>query len=219
MRRRRPTMTHPYRPAVTVGSLFTGYGGLELALGVLLDVELQFVADTNPAASRVLAYRWPDVPNLGDVTAVDWSTVPRVDIVTGGFPCQDVSHGGTRQGLTLDTRSGLWAYMAIAIEELRPAVVVVENVGGLLSAWSDSGDVGDCPFCMGDDSTQSVVRALGAVLGDLTDLGFDTDWSVVSAAEIGAPHRRERVVVVAHTRGEAESIWRRLWPKPVPPAG
>ena len=117
-----------------VGSLFSGYGGLDLA------VEYQFIAETiwfseiNEPVARVFSHHWPDVPNLGDITAIDWTTVPSVDIVCGGFPCQDVSTVGKQAGLAPGTRSGLWANMAAAIEVLQPEWVVIENVRGLLSA-------------------------------------------------------------------------------------
>lgn len=151
------------------------------------------------APSKVLAHHWPDVPNLRDVTAVDWSAVEPVDIITGGFPCQDVSHAGRRQGLIRDgdgkTRSGLWGEMLKAIDTIRPPLVVAENVRGLLSAQADS-DVEPCPFCMGDDGA-SPMRALGAVLADLADIGFDAAWAGVRAADVGAAHGRFRVFILA----------------------
>lgn len=120
--------------------------------------------------------------------------------------CQDVSHAGRRAGLIRDgegrTRSGLWGHMLRAIDEQRPRMVVAENVRGLLSAQADS-DVEPCPFCMGDDGA-SPMRALGAVLADLADIGYDAAWTTLAAADIGAPHRRERVFVLAWPAEDAE---------------
>lgn len=183
-----------------MGELFAGYGGLgmgvELAVG---DVERVWVSEFDPAPSQILATHWPDVPNLGDVTQIDWSRVEPVDVLTGGFPCQDVSLAGARAGMKAGTRSGLWSYMAAAIEALRPRLVVIENVRGLLSAHAgrmSDADVELCPICVGDDAGDDL-RALGAVLGDLADLGFDAEWGLLEAAAVGAPHRRARVFIVA----------------------
>lgn len=95
-----------------LGSLFSGYGGLDLAVEATLGARTVWHCENDPAASRVLATRWLGVPNLGDITRVRWSDVEPVDVLTGGFPCQDVSHAGRRAGLAPGTRSGLWAQMA-----------------------------------------------------------------------------------------------------------
>lgn len=180
-----------------LGSLCTGYGGLdlgaELALGPLEHV---WHAEIDPDASKVLAAHWPDVPNLGDLTAVDWSQVEPVDVLTAGFPCQDVSTAGRRAGIKPGTRSGLWRHIAYAISKLRPRLVVIENVEGLLSAKTDS-YVEPCPWCLGDTPSDLVVRALGAVLADLASLGFDAEWATIPASAVGAAHRRKRVFIVA----------------------
>src|SRR5699024_5104408 len=115
---------------------------------------------------------------------------------TGGFPCQDVSHAGKRAGLGAGTRTGLWANMLQAIDTLRPRLVVAENVRGLLSARADS-DVEPCPWCMGDDLSGGPMRALGAVLADLADIGYDAAWTGLRAADVGAPHGRFRVFILA----------------------
>lgn len=83
---------------LTIGSLFTGYGGLDLAVEAVLDAHTVWTSDTDPGARRIIAHRWPDAPNLGDITAVDWTAVEPVDVLTGGFPCQDVSHAGRPEG-------------------------------------------------------------------------------------------------------------------------
>ena len=178
------------------GSVCTGYAGLDHAVHEVLGGELAWVADIDPGASAILAHRFPSLPNLGDISAVDWSAVEPVNVLTAGFPCQDVSCAGGRAGLREGNRTGVWAYVARAIDELRPSLVVLENVRGLLSAGADS-DVEPCPWCLGEAGNEHPLRALGAVLGDLADLGYDARWTVVSAADAGAPHRRERVFIVA----------------------
>ena len=121
-----------------------------------------------------------------------------ISVAAGGFPCQDVSLAGRRRGLKDGTRSGLWSEFAKAIDQIRPDWVVIENVRGLLSADA-AGDVEPCPLCVGDDPGH-VLRALGAVLGDLADLGFDAEWTGIRAADVGAPHGRFRVFILAWPR-------------------
>ena len=189
-----------------VGSLFSGYGGLDLALrDVFPDVETAWVSDIDPGACKILAHRFPDAPNLGDITAVDWSQVAPMDVLTGGFPCQDVSTAGKRAGMKPGTRSGLWSHFAYAIDQLRPSLVLIENVRGLLSADAHS-DMEPCPWCMGDD-TDSPLRALGAVLGDLADIGYDAAWCGLRAADVGAAHGRFRVFVAAYPQGYGWQQW------------
>jgi DNA (cytosine-5)-methyltransferase 1 len=202
-----------------IGSLFTGTGALDLAVMDVYDAEVvwhsQFEPpdkngkeDTNQYAAKILARHWPDVPNLGDITKVDWQAVIEehgpIDILTGGFPCQDVSSAGRRAGLTADSRSGLWAHMAHAIHELNPRLVIIENVEGLLSAPAAS-DMEPCPYCVGDRHTGPLLRACGAVLGDLATLGLDAEWGRYGADEVGAPHRRRRIII-------------RAWPADADPA-
>ncbi|WP_189062024.1 DNA cytosine methyltransferase, partial [Longimycelium tulufanense] len=120
---------------VRIGSLFSGYGGLcELAVAPLLGGNVVWHCDSDPAAAAVLAHHRPHTPNLGDISQVAWSAVEPVEVLVGGFPCQDLSSAGRRAGLTPGTRSGLWAHMATAVDRLRPSLVVFENVRGLLSA-------------------------------------------------------------------------------------
>lgn len=184
-----------------VGSLFSGYGGLDLAIQSLWpDAHPAWFVEFDKHPSAILARHWPNVPNYGDITAVDWAAVEPVDILTGGFPCQDLSVAGKRAGLRPGTRSGLWAHMAYAIDQLRPALVVAENVRGLLSADAHSDLERGC-WCVGD-TRESHLRALGAVLGDLADLGYDAKWTSVRAADAGAPHGRFRVFVVAYPHCE-----------------
>lgn len=126
-----PTQHH--RP-LRVGSLFSGYGGLDLAIEHTLGAETIWFSEINTPVARIFSHHWPDAPNLGDITTVDWQDVEPVDVLCGGFPCQDVSTVGKRAGLAPGTRSGLWSYMAAAIEVLQPRLVVIENVRGLLSS-------------------------------------------------------------------------------------
>lgn len=184
-----------------VGSLFSGIGGLDLAVEQAIpNARPVWFSEVDDGPAKALTHRWPDVPNLGDITAIDWTAVEPVEILTGGFPCQDVSHAGRRQGLIRDgdgkTRSGLWGEMLKAINVLRPPLVIAENVRGLLSARADS-DVEHCPFCLGDPAA-SPMRALGAVLADLADSGYDAAWHGLRAADVGAAHGRFRVFIVAH---------------------
>jgi DNA (cytosine-5)-methyltransferase 1 len=180
-----------------IGSLFSGYGGLDMGVMSVLDADVAWHVEWDKAPSKILDYHWPDVPNYGDVTAVDWSAVEPVDILTGGFPCQDVSLAGRRAGMSEGTRSGLWSEFARAIDVLRPQVVVIENVRGLLSATANS-DMEPCTWCVGEESGEPTLRALGAVLGDLADLGYDASWCGLQAADVGAPHGRFRVFIVAY---------------------
>jgi DNA (cytosine-5)-methyltransferase 1 len=181
-----------------IGSLFSGAGGLDMAVEAVFGGHTVWHSEIDTAASKVLAHRWPGVPNLGDITKVDWADVPAVDILCGGFPCQDVSAAGKRAGIRDGTRSGLWAVFADAIDHLRPPIVVIENVRGLLSAAAHRVEPDEAT--VGDGAGGPVLRAAGAVLGDLADLGYDAQWATVSAASVGAPHRRERVFIVAHRR-------------------
>ncbi len=179
------------------GSICSGAGGLDLAIEAALGARTMWQTEIDPHASLVLEQRF-GVPNHGDISTVDWSTVEPVDVLSGGTPCQDMSPAGKRAGMTADTRSGLWSHMATAISILRPSVVVWENVQGALSARATSdSDVEPGAGPVGDGPGGPVLRAAGRVLGDLAGLGYDAAWEVVSAAEVGACHRRLRLFVVA----------------------
>ncbi|MEV4398323.1 DNA cytosine methyltransferase [Nonomuraea sp. NPDC049607] len=155
---------------LTVGSVCTGYGGLDLAVCAVLGARPAWVADPNPGAARILAHRFPRVPNLGDITAVNWDTTPPVDILTAGFPCQDLSYAGRGAGIKEGTRSGLWLTIAHALGVLRPRLIVLENVAAIVARRP----------------------GLDIVAADLAALGFDAEWTCVRASDVGAPHRRER---------------------------
>ena len=215
--------------ALRIGAMFAGYSGLEMAVrDIYPDTSVAWVADIcgDPKKSAhrtphgspctILAHRFPGVPNIGDVSVVRWADIEPVDILTGGFPCTDVSHAGKRAGLLRGvTRSGLWGAMATAIEALQPRLVVIENVRGLLSATADS-DVEPCPWCMGGAADgEPPMRALGAVLADLADIGYDAAWVGLRAADVGAPHNRFRVFVVAWPQADPGAL---SWPQADPGA-
>jgi site-specific DNA-cytosine methylase/Holliday junction resolvase RusA-like endonuclease len=185
----------------TIGALFAGYGGLEMGVQAALGGTLAWYSEIDKGALKILTHRHPDVPNIGDVTTADWSQVEPVDILTGGSPCQDLSHAGKRAGMTDGTRSNLWVAMREAIAQLRPGLVVWENVRGASSAEATS-DLEFCPGCMGDPRLRGpVLRALGRVVGDLADLGYVGRIRGLRAADVGAPHGRFRYILAAHPEG------------------
>ena len=152
-----------------VGSLFTGYGGLDIAVGG----DLAWYAEIEPAACQVLAHHYPNVPNLGDITKIDWSQVEPVDVITGGYPCQPFSHAGNRKGKN-DVRH-LWPNVLDAIRAIRPRYAILENVSGHLTL------------------------GFADVLADLAKIGWSCEWGTYRASDVGAPHRRERIFIIAHT--------------------
>lgn len=171
-----------------IGSLCTGYGGLDMgAVTALGGGRIAWVADPDPHVGAVLAARLSGVPNLGDIRQVDWSAVEPVDVITAGFPCQDISSAGRRAGIRHGRRSALWHDVARAVDSLRPGLVIVENVAAL--RWKGGG--------------------LDVVLGDLTMAGYDCAWNSVRASDIGAPHRRESVFVLAWPRKQRSSASKR----------
>ena len=185
--------------------MFSGSGILDRAIEQATGGTVAWYCETDPAAKAVLATHWPDTPNLGDVRRINWSRVRwgmgPIDLLCGGFPCTDISDAGTRAGLRPGTQSGLWSEMVRAIETLRPPQVFIENVRALLTTPANRTPI------ISTHASDSVVgsgveildTAIGAVLGDLADLGYDTQWETVSASRAGAPHRRQRVFIVAHT--------------------
>ena len=180
-----------------IGSLFSGYGGLDLAVMEMTGAQVAWHCEWDDAPSKILDKHFPNVPNYRDVSKVDFTKVEPVDILTGGFPCQDLSLAGKRAGIKTGTRSGLWSEFARAIEELKPRLVVIENVRGLLSATAENGmEYSD--EVVGYLGGRPAIRALGAVLGDLADLGYDAKWTSVRASDAGAPHQRFRVFVIAY---------------------
>ncbi|MEU5673630.1 DNA (cytosine-5-)-methyltransferase [Micromonospora sp. NPDC047753] len=159
-------------PAPRIGSLCTGYGGLALAVELVLGGHLTWYAEIDRHARTVCEHQWPTVHNLGDIRTVDWTRVEPVDVLTAGFPCQDISNAGKRAGISGE-HSSLWTSVADAIRVLRPPLVFVENVAALLR------------------------RGLDVVHADLAALGYDTSWLCLRAADIGAAHRRDRLFLLA----------------------
>lgn len=162
---------------MTFGSLFAGIGGLDLGLE-RAGMVCKWQVEIDDYARRVLEKHWPSVRRHDDVRTfpVDDGTDWSVDLVCGGFPCQDVSLAKCgAEGLD-GQRSGLWREFERIIGVLRPGYVIVENVPGLF------------------------VRGIDRILGDLAALGFDAEWSVVSACSMGAPHTRERLFVLGYSK-------------------
>lgn len=155
-----------------IGSLFSGIGGLELGLEWAGLGPVLWQVEKDPFCQAVLARHWPHAQRFEDVCTVGPSVLRRVRLICGGFPCQDLSFAGKGAGLA-GTRSSLWWEYARIIRDMGPAVVVVENVPGIRS------------------------RGLDAVLGTLAALGYDAEWHSFRASDVGAPHRRERVFVIA----------------------
>lgn len=175
-----------------LGSLCSGYGGLDLAALAVFGGEPVWHAELDPDAAKVLAYRFPGVPNLGDITALDWSAVPPVDVLTAGYPCQPFSTAGQRKGE--GDKRHLWPHIAEAVRVLRPRLVFLENVAGHLSL------------------------GFGTVLGQLAALGLDAEWLVCKASDLGAAHERARLFVLAWP-AHAPRLRRRQGPVPAHPPG
>jgi DNA (cytosine-5)-methyltransferase 1 len=165
---------------LTLGSLFTGIGGFELA-AEWMGWRAVFHAEIDPYCTALLAERFSGIPNLGDVARIDWLGVPRPDILVGGFPCQDISYAGRGAGLA-GARSGLWYEYARAVRELGPRYAVVENVAALAT------------------------RGIDQVLGTLADLGYDAEWQMYGAANVGAPHNRQRWWILAYPSGRRSAV-------------
>jgi len=162
----------------TIGSLFSGVGGLELGLEWAGLGPVIWQVEKDEFCRRVLAKHWPDVERYEDIRAIRASQLRAVDIICGGFPCQDVSSAGQRKGLK-GPSSGLWWDFVRIVDGARPRFVVVENVASGASRW------------------------LCAVRTHLHQLGYRTRALGVAAAEVGAPHIRRRVFVVADADGIA----------------
>lgn len=160
---------------MNVGSLFSGIGGFDLGLE-RAGMRVVWQCERDEFCRRVLARHWPGVPCYEDVRELRAGGVEPVDVLCGGFPCQDVSLAGRRAGIDGE-QSGLWGEMFRLTCELRPRYLVVENVPGLLTA------------------------GLGRVLGDLASGGFDAEWDCLPASAFGAPHIRDRFWLVAYPRG------------------
>lgn len=160
---------------LTFGSLFAGIGGFDLGFE-RAGMRCEWQVEIDPYCQRVLAKHWPNVRRWDDVRTFppaegDW----RVDVICGGFPCQDISYAGRGAGLA-GKRSGLWYEYARIVGDLGPRFIVVENVAALAD------------------------RGLDAILGTFADLGFDAEWGVVPASAFGSPQYRERLFLLAYTQ-------------------
>ena len=160
-----------------LGSLFSGIGGFELGFEMTGQFETVFQVEINEFCRRILEKHWQNVARYTDAKTVGKHNLPRCDILIGGFPCQDVSVAGRGAGLA-GSRTSLWWEFHRIISEIRPRVVVLENVPGLAT------------------------RGLNTVIAALSALGYDAEWQTVSAASVGAPHLRERYFIVAYTSSE-----------------
>lgn len=171
-----------------IGSLFSGIGGLDLGLEWAGVGRTVWQVERDPFCRSVLERHWPNAARFDDVCTVGAHNLEPVDVICGGFPCQDISYAGKGLGLAGE-RSGLWFEFARIIGDMGPRFVIVENVAALIS------------------------RGIGDVLGTLSDLRYDAQWRAIRASEVGAPHRRERIFIVAYTnehRSQGERIGRIL---------
>jgi len=159
-----------------IGSLCTGYGGLDLAVEAYFNAETIWCAEIDKYASQVIEQRF-DIPNHGNIKEIDWASLEPIDILTAGYPCQPFSHAGYRKG-TDDDRH-IFPYILEAISTLRPRYAVMENVRGHLSL------------------------GLKEVLEGLASIGYAARWEIVRASQAGAPHQRARVFIVAYPNSDA----------------
>ena len=163
--------------------LFSGIGGFSLGLERSGGFETVAFCEIEDYPRKVLARHWPEVPCYEDVRQLNAEQLAadgiEVDAICGGFPCQDISLAGKQAGIEAE-RSGLWGEFARLIGELRPTVVFVENVSAILS------------------------NGMGRVLGDLSALGYDAEWEIIRASDIGAWHHRARMWLVAYPNGPRE---------------
>lgn len=167
---------------MTFGSLFAGFGGMDLGLE-RAGMVCKWQVEIDPYCQKVLAKHWPAVKRYGDIREV--TELEYVDCIAGGFPCQDVSFAGKRAGID-GARSGLWRDFNRLIRRIQPKFALVENTPGLLD------------------------RGIHRVLGDLAEGGYDAEWFCVSACAFGAPHPRERLFILAYPASGGSGQLRRL---------
>ncbi|WP_220271031.1 DNA cytosine methyltransferase [Tsukamurella tyrosinosolvens] len=160
-----------------IGSTCSGAGALDLAVERVFGAQPAWFCEWEDAPSKVLEHHWPGVPNYRDLTAVDWATVPPVDVFTAGYPCQPFSAAGKRLGT--DDERHLWPFIFVALNTLRPRWAVFENVAGHLTLGFD------------------------VVLGDLAAHGWFVRWFVCKASDVGAPHHRKRVFILVSREPQA----------------
>lgn len=177
--------------------LFSGIGGFSLGLERTGGFVTTAFCEIEPFPRKVLAKHWPDVPCFHDVRELTANDVGPIDVITGGFPCQDISLAGKQAGLGTETRSGLWSEIVRLTGELQPQFVIVENVANLLAGPSDRPG-----------------GWFGRILGDLAEIGYDAEWHCIPASELGAHHHRDRVWVIAYARGfQHEGCGHAIWRK------
>jgi DNA (cytosine-5)-methyltransferase 1 len=160
---------------MNVFDIFSGIGGFSIGLEA---ASMQTVAfcEINPFCRQILKKHWPSIPIFSDITVIDkedLKALPRIDVIAGGFPCQDISVAGKQKGIAAK-RSGLWKEFARLINEIRPKYAIIENVANLRS------------------------QGLISVLQDLWAIGYDAEWHCIPASALGAPHRRDRIWIIAH---------------------
>jgi DNA (cytosine-5)-methyltransferase 1 len=176
---------------LTFGSLFAGIGGFDLGFE-RAGMACKWQVEIDDYATKVLAKHWPSVHRERDIRECGQHNLQRVDVICGGFPCQDISYAGLGAGLDGE-RSGLFFEALRVVRELQPRAVVLENVAALLT------------------------RGLDRVLGSLAEVGYDAEWDCIPAAAFGAHHIRERVFIVAF-RSDTERVRRERGgnvPKPI----
>lgn len=173
--------------------LFSGIGGFSLGLERAGGFETSAFCEIEEFPRKVLAKNWPKVPCYNDVRDLTADALERdgvgVDVITGGFPCQDISVAGKRAGISEETRSGLWSEIVRLVSDLSPSVVIIENVANLLSGPSERPG-----------------GWFSRVLTDLAKLGYDAEWENIPASALGANHRRERVWIVAYTNEKLRGV-------------
>lgn len=155
-----------------LGSLCSGAGGLDLAVEAVFGAETVWHCEKDDAASKVLEHRWPGASNHRDLTTTDWCSVEPVDIICSGWPCQPFSLAGKRKGA--DDERAIWPYIAGIIRVLRPRIVVLENVAAVLRS-----------------------AEFGRVADSLAGCGYEFAWRVLRASDVGAPHQRQRLFIIA----------------------
>lgn len=159
---------------LTVGSLFSGIGGFELGLERTGGFKTVWQCEIDPFCLKVLEKHWPNVKRFTDIKKMGVEEeIPHVDVICGGFPCQDISCAGKGAGIHAE-RSGLWWEMLRVVRLVRPRYVLVENVAALLN------------------------RGLDEVLGSLAESGYDAEWACIPAASVGAPHFRDRIFIISY---------------------
>ncbi len=165
--------------------LFSGIGGFSLGLERTGGFETVAFCEIEDFPRRVLAKHWPNVPCYRDVRELTAERLAAdgiaVDVITGGFPCQDISAAGRQRGIGEGTRSGLYAEVLRLASDIRPRFIILENVANLLSGPSEQ------PGWW-----------FGRILGDLAECGYDAQWANIPASALGAPHRRERIWIAAY---------------------